>query len=77
MPNMLDVTDQTCPAVGCNQALVTDTMQGDLLSVAASGHTLRTTAWATPLAKRGRRVPAGHGGQRPRQVLVGDRQNLP
>ena len=27
VPNMLDITDQTCPAVGCNQALVTDTMR--------------------------------------------------
>jgi hypothetical protein len=27
VPNMLDITDQTCPAVGCSQALVTDTMR--------------------------------------------------
>jgi hypothetical protein len=27
VPNILDVTDQTCPAVGCTQALVTDTMR--------------------------------------------------
>ena len=27
VPNILDVTDQTCPAVGCAQALVTDTMR--------------------------------------------------
>ena len=27
VPNMLDVTDQTCPAAGCTQALVTDTLR--------------------------------------------------